>query len=61
MDKPHSAPGMCPFYDLPSNRCYLSEQKHSSGTVNSHCKSDSGCKRCGNYEAWASGRNYKNK
>ena len=33
----------------------------ASGTCDQKCKSDTKCKTCGNYEAWASGSNYRNK
>jgi hypothetical protein len=61
MERPRSVPGMCPFYDHPSSCCYLSESYKDGGTRDYHCKSDTNCKTCGNYEAWASGRNYTNK
>ena len=61
MSKPRTVLGSCPFYDHPSGRCYLSEGMPESGTREQKCKSDKNCKTCGNYEAWASGRNYKNK
>jgi hypothetical protein len=61
MQKPRRISGWCPHYDAPSGICYLSEQSHSSGVVSYNCKSDTNCKRCGNYEAWARGTNYKNK
>ena len=51
MNKPRAAPGSCPLYDHPSNKCYLSETTPSSGTRDQKC----------NYEAWAKGSNYRNK
>jgi len=61
MQKPRHVSGWCPHYDEPSGRCYLSEGLPSSGTRDQKCKSDTNCKTCGNYEAWASGSNYRGK
>ena len=61
MQRPRAVPGCCPFYDHPSGKCYLAENIPESGTREQKCKSDTGCKRCGNYEAWASGSNYRGK
>jgi len=61
MTRPNARPGWCPFYSQPSDKCYLAETTPSSGTREQKCKSEADCKRCGNYEAWASGRNYKGK
>ena len=61
MNKPRSVPGSCPFYDHPSDKCYLAETTPSSGTRDQKCKSDSNCKTCGNYEAWKNGSNYRGK
>jgi len=61
MNRPRTVPGSCPFYDHPSDKCYLAETTPSSGTRDQKCKSDSKCKTCGNYEAWASGSNYRGK
>jgi hypothetical protein len=61
MDRPKSVPGMCPFYDHPSSRCYLTEGYQDGSTRDYHCKSEQNCKTCGNYEAWKSGRNYTSK
>jgi len=61
MNKPRSVPGSCQFYDHTIDKCYLSETTPSSGTREQKCKSDSKCKTCGNYEAWASGSNYTSK
>ncbi|GHV19462.1 hypothetical protein FACS189494_01120 [Spirochaetia bacterium] len=61
MGNPNRISGWCPHYDHPSGRCYLSGSTPSSGTHESKCKSDRNCKTCGNYEAWASGKNYKGK
>jgi len=61
MNRPRAVPGSCPFYDHPSGKCYLSETTPASGTRDQKCNSDSRCKTCGNYEAWAKGTNYKGK
>jgi hypothetical protein len=61
MNKPRAVPGSCPFYDHPSDKCYLSETTPASGTRDQQCKSDTRCKTCGNYEAWANGSNYRGK
>jgi len=37
------------------------ETTPASGTRDQKCKNESNCKSCGNYEAWKSGSNYKNK
>jgi len=61
MQKPHAVSGWCPHFDAPSGYCYLSEQYKDGSTREYHCKSDKNCKTCGNYEAWASGKNYRGK
>jgi hypothetical protein len=61
MDRPKRVSGWCPHYDAPSGRCYLTEQSEPTSTQNYHCKSESNCETCGNYEAWAAGRNYTGK
>ena len=61
MQKPRRVSGWCPHYDEPSGLCYLSESMPSSSHRDHNCKSDRNCKTCGNYEAWASGRNYTTK
>ncbi|GHV83720.1 hypothetical protein AGMMS50212_10600 [Spirochaetia bacterium] len=61
MDRPRHISGWCPHYDDPSGRCYLSEFMPDSGHKEYNCKSEQNCKNCGNYEAWASGRNYVGK
>ena len=57
MQKPRSIPGYCQHYDDPSGRCYLIERMPETSTRDQKCKSDP--KRCGNYEAWAKGSNYR--
>jgi len=61
MNKPRTVPGSCPFYDHPSNKCYLSETTPAGGTRDQKCMSESNCKTCGNYEAWKNGSNYRGK
>ena len=61
MNRPRTAPGCCRFYDHPSSYCYLTEGYQDGYTRDAKCKSSTGCKTCGNYEAWASGRKYKGK
>jgi hypothetical protein len=61
MNKPRAVPGWCPFYDHPSDKCYLSGTTPLSSTREHKCKSDKNCKKCGNYEAWAKGSNYRGK
>jgi hypothetical protein len=61
MQRPRVIPGYCPFYDEPSSVCYLSENYQDGGHRDYSCKSDTHCKTCGNYEAWASGNNYRDK
>jgi len=56
-----SLPGLCPFYDKPFDKCYLSETTPASGTREQKCKSDKNCTSCGNYEAWKNGSNYRGK
>lgn len=61
MNRPRAVSGWCPHYDHPSGRCYLTEKLPQSSTKDQKCNSDTRCKTCGNYEAWAKGSNYKNK
>ena len=61
MNRPKYISGMCPHFDHPSNRCYLTEATQSGYTLENKCKNESNCKNCGNYEAWKNGSNYKNK
>jgi hypothetical protein len=53
--------GLCPFYDRANGKCYLSEGTPETYTRENKCNSDTNCKTCANYEAWAKGSNYKNK
>jgi hypothetical protein len=59
MDMPRNVPGMCPHFDHRDSRCGLSGFYQDGSTREYHCKSNENCKTCGNYEAWASGRNYR--
>jgi hypothetical protein len=61
MDRPRTVSGCCPYYDHPSSRCYLTESYQDGYTRDHKCKSDSGCKTCGNYEAKMNGSNYRSK
>jgi len=61
MQRPKHVSGMCPHFDHPSNRCYLTEGTQSGYTLENKCKNESNCKSCGNYEAWAKGSNYREK
>jgi hypothetical protein len=61
MQRPKHISGMCPHFDHATNKCYLTESTQSGYTLENKCKNESNCKNCGNYEAWKSGSNYKNK
>ncbi len=50
MERPRNVPGMCPHFDHPTNRCYLTENTQSGYTLENKCKKESNCKNCGNYE-----------
>jgi hypothetical protein len=53
--------GKCPHFDSQSGCCRLSGNMQDSGHRDYNCKSAEHCKTCGNYEAWISGDNYKDK